>query len=635
MEGNRRRSRQPRLLLINPRFRESFWSFKWAVDEILPRKRAVNPPLGLATVAALTPSHWKVEIVDENIEPVPLAPRADVVGICGMGVQFARQAELLAYYRARGHYTVAGGSFASLCPERYAALADTVVAGEAEYIWPEFCRDFERRRPQALYQETRNVQLTDSPVPRFDLLKLDRYTTATLQFSRGCPYRCEFCDIIVMFGRKPRHKTPQQIGRELDVLRARGVVNVFLVDDNLIGNKAVAKDLLRFLKDYQLRRSYRFNFGTEASINMAQDRELLELFRAANFIWVFIGIESPDEATLRATRKTQNLHEDPLAALRRIYAHGIDVLAGFIVGFDGDTLATFHRQYRFIVASGIQVAMVGLLTALPRTPLYERIQREGRLIEGAEHGDNTKPGTNIVPQHMGYDEMVAAYMALYRRLTANRAIAQRVRNKLRYLGEPIYHGEYQWRERVRIFAKLLKEVLKGGPARLYHFARSMPWLAPRKIPLATVDWIAGLAMRDYVDRHFSAPRAADASIARQWLDSMEHALQRHIESGAASIELTVSPESAPRVRLRLAGGLDRMFFRHCAHRLVSLLRHTRASVTLAIEQIEPVQLRDLERLLHRLARYGERIFIELSEPLRQVILIDSSVFNLPLGHHGP
>ena len=619
-----------RLLLINPKFAESFWSFKWAVDEILPGKRAINPPLGLATLAALCPPHWQVEIVDENIEPVPLAPQADIIGVCGMQAQFTRQRELLEFYRSSGYFVVAGGSYASLCPEKFSALADSVVAGEAEYIWPEFCRDFEHARPRALYRETGTVALADSPAPRFDLLKLEYYTTATLQFSRGCPFRCEFCDIIVMFGRKPRMKSNEQIGRELDLLRARGACNVFFVDDNLIGNKAAAKDLLRFLRDYQQRHGYRFNFGTEASINMAQDKELLELFREANFIWVFIGIESPDEATLRATRKTQNIHEDPLTALRRIYAHGIDVLAGFIVGFDGDTLATFQRQYRFIVASGIQVAMVGLLTALPRTPLYERVKHEGRLIEGAEHGDNTKPRTNIVPRHMAYDEMVAAYMAFYRKLTGDRAIAQRVRNKLRYLGEPIYHGEYPWRERVGIIAKLLKGVLKGGLPRLFHFARSMPWLTPAKLPLATVDWIAGLAMRDYVERYFVTARAdATATLGRLY-GALQRAIRTYLRRGAVTIELDVIKDAVPSLSICLKGQLDRAFFVRTARRVGRLLAHTPTRLVLDVEDLQLQQLKHLQLLLKRLARHSDRVFIAASSELKDRIAGDLARFNLLL-----
>ena len=619
-----------RLLLINPRFDESFWSFRWALEEILPGKRAVNPPLGLATLAALCPPDWEVTIVDENVEPVPMAPQTDIIGVCGMQVQFPRQRELLEFYRSRGHFVVAGGSFASLCPERFSTLADAVIAGESEYIWPQFCRDFERGQPRAFYRETGTVSLADSPTPRFDLLKLEHYTTATLQFSRGCPFLCEFCDIIVMFGRKPRMKSNEQIGRELDSLRARGVTNVFFVDDNLIGNRAVAKGLLRFLRDYQQRHGYRFNFGTEASINMAQDKELLELFREANFIWVFIGIESADEATLRATRKTQNLHEDPLTALRRIYAHGIDVLAGFIIGFDNDTLATFDRQYRFIVASGIQVAMVGLLTALPRTPLYERVKQEGRLIEGAEHGDNTKPRTNIVPRHMAYDEMVAAYMTLYRRLTGNRAIAQRIRNKLRYLGEPIYHGEYPWRERVGIVAKLLKGVLKGGPARLYHFMRSMPWFTPARLPLATVDWIAGLAMRDYVERCFVTTRADATATLGRLFGQLQRAIRTYLRQGAVTIKLDVIKDTVPRLNICLKGQLDRAFFVRTARRLGRLLARTPTRLVLDVERLHLQQLKHLQLLLKRLAPHADRVFIATNDALRERIARDLTRFNLLL-----
>jgi len=625
-----------RLLLVNPRFDESFWSFRWALREILPGKRALNPPLGLATLAALCPADWQVQIVDENIEPVPLEPRADIVGVCGMGAQHRRQAQLLRHFRARGYYTVAGGSYASLLPELYAALADAVVVGEAEYAWPEFCRDFAAGRPRALYRETGTVALADSPVPRFDLLKLEKYSTATLQFSRGCPFRCEFCDIIVMFGRRPRFKTLAQVERELDALRARGVRNVFFVDDNLIGNKAVAKDLLRFLRAYQERHGYRFLFGTEASLNLAQDRELMQLFRAANFTWVFIGIESPDAQTLKDTRKTQNIHEDPLTSIRRIYSYGIDVLAGFIVGFDNDTPATFDLQCRFIRDAGIQVAMIGLLTALPKTPLHERLAREGRLIPDADHTDNTKVRTNVIPKRMRYDEMVGGYIALYRRLLTDRAIAERLRNKIRHMADPVYRGEYTGHEKIAIIMKLLRKgIIRGGLRRAFHFARSLPWLAPEKIPLAVVDWIAALAMRDYVDRNFAAPRAEDAAAASRWLASIERATRRYLRKGAASMELKFLAESVPRLHIRLHGGLDRAFFRRCSRRLARLLRRTRASVTLVVEEIEQARLPDLQRLLRRLARHGDRVFVEVSERLRHVVTVDSSVFNLVLDRPAP
>lgn len=617
-----------RLLLVNPRFPESFWSFKWAIEEILPGKRAVNPPLGLATLAALCPPDWEVQIVDENIESIPLAPEADIVGVCGMGVQFARQRELLEYYRGRGHYVVAGGSYASLCPERFADSADTVVCGEAEYIWKRFCEDFSKGAPRPLYRETGTVSLADSPTPRFDLLKLERYSTVTLQFSRGCPFLCDFCDIIVMFGRRPRWKANEQVERELDLLRARGVRNVFFVDDNLIGNKKAAKGLLAFLRDYQERHAYRFQFGTEASINLAQDEELLRLFRDAHFTWVFIGIESPDPESLKESRKSQNLHEDLLTSVRRIYAHGIDVLAGFIVGFDNDTLATFDVQYRFIVDSGIQAAMVGLLTALPHTPLHRRLEAEGRLIPAAESSDNTKLGTNFVPKRMDYHAMVAAYKTLHQRLLRDGVVARRIRNKLRQMADPVYEGEYTLRERIHIVTRLItRGILPGGPLRILHFLRTLPLASPRKIPQALVDWIGALAMRDYVRRHFVAVDEVPARTLRL-MGELRGALAEYIEQGRARLQIDSLTAALPRLSLSVGGGLDRAFFRRSARHLDRLMRCTSSRLTLSIEALREADVEPLKRLLRRLARYGDRIsVIAPTRPLAR-LAIDSSVFHL-------
>jgi radical SAM superfamily enzyme YgiQ (UPF0313 family) len=617
-----------RLLLVNPKFPESFWTYKWALDEILPRTRTTNPPLGLATLAALCPPDWDVTIVDENVEPLPLAPGADLIGICGMGVQYARQAELLRYYRARGYYVVAGGSYASLCPEKYADLADTVVAGESEYAWPRFCREFAAGAARPLYHETDTVALADSPTPRFDLLKLDLYSMASIQFSRGCPYRCEFCDIIVMFGRRPRVKGLEQIGRELDALRAQGVRRVFFVDDNLIGNRPQAKALLAYLAEYQARHDYRFSFGTEASLNLARDAELLRLFQAANFVWVFIGIETTDEASLKETKKTQNVGGDMLADLRRIYAHGIDVLAGFIVGFDNDTLATFEHQRAFVQASGIQAAMIGLLQALPRTPLYERLQRDGRLREHAEHANNTRPGTNVIPKRMAYNDMVERYQWLYRELLTDRAIGERIRNKMRYLRAPVYTGGFDRRDSLRIVWRLLRKgILPGGPARWLAFLRSLPVAHPHQFPSVVADWIMGLSMADFARRRFEAP-VADASSAARRLDSVRAAIARYLDAGRAGLQITSGP--IPSLSLSLHGLLDRRFFTRAARQLERLLRHTPSTLTLRIEALREAERQHFERLLRRLRRYGDRISIVVDEQLRHAVAIDSSVFHLVL-----
>ena len=604
-----------RLLLINPRAPESFWSFRWAVDEILPRKRAVNPPLGLATLAALTPSSWDVEIVDENVEAVPHEPRADVIGICGMGVQFPRQRELLEDYRRRGYYVVAGGSYASLCPEEYKTIADSVVAGEAEYIWPQFCADFEAGAPKALYKECGEVSLHDSPAPRYELLKLDKYAMVSLQFSRGCPFQCEFCDIIIMFGRKPRTKTPDQVCRELDVLRERGVRNVFFVDDNFIGNKPLARELLRAIAAYQREHDYKFRFDTEASLNLAQDEELMRLLREANFQWVFIGIESPDAESLKETKKFQNTREDMIASLRRIYENSIDIFAGFIVGFDHDTVETFERQRAFITQTGIQVAMVGMLTALPRTPLYARLAAEGRLV-GENTSDNTRLSTNVMPKQMTMDEMRAGYQELYARLLSDRGIGERIASKLRHLRRPTGETGYSLRDQLRMAARLmLRGVRPGGFGRWWNFTRTALLATPRQLPLVMSDWIAGLSMREYAQKYLLAARAAEVRIIERYAARLR---------GVLGDALDVSFEQ-PQISLTLRNAFDSSALARAGRQLRRLLRKTRSSISLRIEACDA---RALERLLARLSRYGDRVSLSIAETMQEMVDVDWSRFEL-------
>lgn len=620
-----------RLLLINPRFPESFWSFKWAVENVLPNKRTVNPPLGLATLAGLSPQEWDIEIIDENIESVPLQPEADIVGVCGMGVQFGRQAELMSFYKQKGYYVVAGGSYASLCPELYESLADSVVAGEAEYIWPAFCQDFENGVPKPLYQETDVVALTDSPTPRFDLLKLDQYQSVSLQFSRGCPFRCEFCDIIVMFGRVPRTKSVEQVGKELDALRAHNVRNVFFVDDNLIGNKPLAKDLMRFLRDYQREHDYLFHFGTEASLNLAQDEELMRLFREANFKWVFIGIESPDEASLKETKKMQNTREDMLSSIRRVYSHGVEILAGFIIGFDADTVETFERQYQFITKSGIQTAMVGLLTAIPKTPLYERLEKEGRLIPEKSTSDNTKLGTNLIPKGMTYDEMVNGYHKLYHRLLEHRNIAQRIRNKTRYLAVSGDLGEVPLKKQLAMLRGFLVHgLLRGGVSRLFYFLRTFPFSRPRLIPVVIHDWVVGISMRDYVERHFVTELEKANHLLHSYLERIESVFQRYLNRGALEVSVDNVKHAAANLSISMKGWLDRKFFVHAARHLEQVLEDTTSSVTLNIEELHEAQIKHFNRLLKRLSHYGDRVSIAVHDNVRDMVQIDSSRFHLIL-----
>jgi radical SAM superfamily enzyme YgiQ (UPF0313 family) len=620
-----------KIVLVNPRFPESFWSFRWVVNTILPDKRAVNPPLGLATLAALCPESWEVEIIDKNIESIPLYPDADIVGVCGMGVQFKRQRELLTYYREKGYYVVAGGSYASLCPELYESFADTVVAGEAEYVWPEFCRDFEAGRPEKLYREDGVVNLSDAPVPRFDLLKLDKYHAVSLQFSRGCPFLCEFCDIIVMFGRKPRAKTLQQMGRELDLLRKLDIRQVFFVDDNLIGNRQFAKSLMRFLIEYQKQHDYRFHFGTQVSLDLAHDDELLQLIRQAHFDWVFIGIESPDVDSLIETRKLQNIRQDMLSSIRKVYSHGIQVVGGFIIGFDNDREDVFQRQYRFITESGIQMAMVGLLTAIPKTPLYERLEREGRLLAGADDSENTRLSTNVIPAGMSYDKLISGYRTLLIELTEPRGIAERIRKKIRHFTASLETGDLPAGGMARIVGRFLfRGILPGGPSRLYHFIRSIPISRPKLIPLAIQDWITGVSMRDFVDRHFVRSGEKTDRSSHESLRSFESAFKQYLHHGSLEISLSQVSTAAAQLSISMKGLLDRDFFSRAAHHLENVLEDTTSSVTLRIEEFHASQIQHLNHLLKRLSRYGDRINIILHENVREIVHIDSSVFHLVL-----
>lgn len=510
-----------RLLLISPKFRPSFWNFQMISREILPWTRYTNPPLGLASIAALTPPHWQVTIVDENVEEIDWDFPADVVGVSGMSNQFQRQSAILRRFKERGCYVVAGGNHASLLPANYQSLADTVIAGEAEYIWPRFCQELEEGHPQPLYQETGNVDLTDSPTPRFDLLKLDRYLTPCVQFSRGCPFRCEFCDIIVIFGRRPRTKSLEQVGAELDALRARGVHNVFFVDDNLIGHKPRCKELLRYLIDYQQRHRHQFFFGTEASINLADDQELLELFRAANFSWVFIGIESPSQAALEETLKFQNSRVDLLEAVRTIHRQGISVYAGFIVGFDADTPAVFDAHYRFIQASGISVPMAGLLIAINRTPLWERLERDGRLrmaeslLDGA---DNTGALTNIEPLNMTYEQLVSGYCDLMRRLFTDEAIFERLANKMRDLPEqPLVENFLPIRKQPGVVWRTLRHAIApGGWRRWNYFLRSLWWSKGRQARFSAIfdHWIKSIALQEFARTNFGTPQSSPQPVER-------------------------------------------------------------------------------------------------------------------------
>jgi radical SAM superfamily enzyme YgiQ (UPF0313 family) len=466
-----------KIYLIAPRNPESFWTF----DRILPvlHKKCIFPNLSLPTVAALTPREHEVVLCDENVEPVDFDTDADVVGLTGYVVHKERILELAAEFRRRGKLVAVGGPLATLCPDELRDAVDVVFVGEAEYTWPQFLEELAVGYAQAEYRQVEKPRMEDSPLPRFDLLKLDEYRTMTVQFGRGCPFSCEFCDIIVMYGRRPRTKTTAQMMAEVQELHRLGIRNIFVVDDNFIGNKREAKDLLTALAEWQRANGRPLELMTEVTLNVAQDDELLRLMREANFTSVFIGIESPRAASLRETNKTQNLRENVLASVQRIQAAGIEVMAGMIVGFDHDDPAIFEEQFRFIQEANIPISMTGMLNAVPRTPLYERLKRAGRLVKDFV-GDQFV-FTNIVPQGMSSLQLYEGYRRLLRRLYGYRNYYRRVKQLILSRGATDARPFVGLREDLRTFARVVWHcILKASPRRAWMTLSLLLWTVVRR-----------------------------------------------------------------------------------------------------------------------------------------------------------
>ena len=378
-----------KVLLIWPKFPPSFWGFEGAL-EMMP-EGAMTPPLGLVTVAALCPPTWTLKLLDHAFEEITEQDLggADLVMVSAMQAQRADAIAILRRARALGTRTFIGGPWASSEPEVVALEADHVMVGEAEEVFAGIARALEDGTAQSMYRVTDKPDISGSPIPRFDLLRRDKYTSMPVQFSRGCPFECEFCDIITIYGRKPRTKSPAQLIAELARLNELGWRgDVFVVDDNFIGNRKNALQLVKELAVWGNAHGRPFTYFTQASVDLADRTELLEAMVAANFIFVFLGIESPSAEALSETKKFQNLRRDNLEQVRIIQEKGLWVLAGFIVGFDSDDQAIFARQREFIERAAIAWAMVGMLQAPPTTALYDRMKAEGRLIEDSESTTN-------------------------------------------------------------------------------------------------------------------------------------------------------------------------------------------------------------------------------------------------------
>lgn len=399
-----------RVLLVYPEFPETYWSFQHALS--FEGKRSAFPPLGLLTISALLPGEWERRLVDMNIQPLKQAEIewAEMVFVSAMLSQKDALERVVARCKALGKRVVVGGPYVTTNPSDLSG-ADHIFLGEAEATLPEFLSDLKRGEARRIYQAHERPAMSLSPLPDFRLADLRHYTAMSIQFSRGCPFQCEFCDIIEIYGRVPRTKSNSQVLSELDALFDLGWRGmVFIVDDNFIGNKRQVKQLLPEMTAWSERHNFPFSFITEASVNLAEDEELLENMKRAGFRRVFLGIETPVRDSLLEAQKEQNTRGELLVAVRRIQDFGIEVMAGFIVGFDNDPSDIFERQIEFIRASAIPLAMVGLLNALPQTQLWRRLKREGRLLTESS-GNNTDSSLNFIPR-IDASDLVAGYRSI-------------------------------------------------------------------------------------------------------------------------------------------------------------------------------------------------------------------------------
>ena len=482
------------VLLISPQFPETFWSFAHALHFI--HRRASSPPLGLLTVAALLPAQWTKRLVDLNVTTLTDADLAwaDYAFVGGMIVQRSSAVAVIARCKAAAVSIVAGGPLFTMEHKQFEDV-DHFVLDEAEITLPRFLADLERGCARRVYRAEGYADLTTSPVPMWELVDFRRYASMSVQFCRGCPYDCDFCNVTALLGHRPRTKTIAQVIAELDRLTGLGWRgNVFFVDDNLIGNKRDAKaNLLPALIAW--RQSHRhIPFNAQVSMNLADDEELLRKMADAGFDSVFIGIETPDETALAACNKKQNLQRDLVADVKRIQRAGIEVSAGFIVGFDGDTPSSFQRLSEFIEQSGIVTAMVGMLQAPTGTRLFERVRAEGRLT-GAMTGDNVDGTTNIVPL-MGLDLLRERYRALICQLYEPKYYYRRVRTFLREYKVPAVRSRID-AQRLLALVRSMARLGIVGRERL-HYWRLLAWTLlrrPRLLPNAVTLAIYGYHFR--------------------------------------------------------------------------------------------------------------------------------------------
>ncbi len=482
-----------KVLLVYPEFPDTFWSFKHALKFV--HKKAAQPPLGLLTVGAMLPKDWEIRLVDMNV--TRLTERdlhwADYVFISAMIVQKASVNEVISRCKKVGVKIAAGGPLFTSEYDQFEEV-DHLILNEAEITLPPFLKDLEKGCPRHIYQTSDFADIKETPAPAWNLLDMKRYAAMSIQFSRGCPFNCEFCNVTALFGHRPRIKEANQIIAELDAIYNQGWRGrVFFVDDNFIGNKRYLKnELLPALIDWRKGKKG-IPLNTEASVNLADDPALMSMMVQAGFDTVFIGIETPDEESLAECNKKQNKNRDLVQSVKTIQRAGLEVQAGFIVGFDHDTPSIFQRQVEFIQKTGIVTAMVGLLQAPFGTPLYERLKKEGRLL-GDMSGD-TDGTTNIIPK-MDPNLLKDGYRYIMSHIYSPRNYYQRVRVFLRDYKKPKINVPIDFQYVIAFFRANIRLGIIGKER--FQYWKMLFWTLFRKpnlFPLAVTFAIYGYHFR--------------------------------------------------------------------------------------------------------------------------------------------
>lgn len=491
-----------KILLVYPEFPDTFWSFRHALKFV--RKKAGSPPLGLLTVAAMLPFEWEKKLVDLNIESLTDFDLnwADYVFLSAMAVQRQSALEVINRCKKAGVKIVAGGPLFTMEYERFPEV-DFFVLNEAEETLEPFLHDLEMGKARRVYSTEKFPDIHQTPAPLWELADLKSYNTISIQFSRGCPFNCDFCNVTALLGHRPRTKTSEQIIAELDGLYALGWrKGIFFVDDNFIGNKKILKEkVLPALIEWRRGKSD-IPFSTEVSINLADDRELLDLMVRAGFDTVFVGIETPNEASLVECSKTQNKGRDLIETVKILHHAGLQVQGGFIVGFDNDSPSIFQQQIDFIQKSGIVTAMVGLLQAPLGTQLYDRMQKQGRLINTFS-GDNADGSTNIIPK-MGFEQLHEGYQKILRHIYAPKYYYDRVLTFLREYQPPKMKVKLAMQDYLALWRSIYQLGIRG--VERFHYWRLFFWTLfqrPRLLPMAITFSIIGFHFRQVVDLHIN------------------------------------------------------------------------------------------------------------------------------------